>query len=244
MDSKEVNYDFAKAWDASQGDFAKHIANSIVAYNETNNKSFSSVYDICCGASNLLAEFHKLGFKCSGTETRQGMYEYSKEKLPEVTYYLTENMYDLPGKEKADIITCTHDIVNYLEEFSEWETLFKNVSKKLSKNGIFVFDFYTKFKLSNWNESTYKTTPSLDYLTTVKSGLYDKTMITYNYYINYNNYYVKTKDVVVESYFEFDQIMEALKRAGLKNIQIVDANLIKTEPNQYAERIYVVASHK
>lgn len=244
MDSKEVSYDFAKAWDASQGDFAKHIANSIVAYTETNNKSFSSVYDICCGSSNLLAEFHKLGFKCFGTETRQGMYDYSKDKLPEVTYYLTENMYDLPGKEKADIITCTHDIVNYLEEFSEWETLFKNVSKKLTKNGIFVFDFYSKYKLSNWNESTYKSTPSLDYLTTVKSGLYDKTMITYNYYINYNNYYVKTKDVVVESYFELDQILDALKRAGFKNVQIVDANLIKTEPNQYAERIYVVASHK
>jgi hypothetical protein len=69
-------------------------------------------------------------------------------------------------------------------------------------------------------------------------------MITYNYYINYNNYYVKTRDVVVESYFDFDKIMEGLKRAGFKNVQIVDANLTKTEPNQYAERIYVVASHK
>ena len=244
MDSKDISYDFAKAWDASQGNFAEHIANSIIAYTETNNNKYSSVYDIGCGASNLLAEFHKLGFKCSGTETRTGMYEYSKNKLPEVTFHFTENLYDLPGKEKADIITCTHDLVNYLEEFSEWEKLFENVSKKLSKKGIFVFDFYTKHKLSNWNESIYKSTPSLDYLTTVKSGIYDKTMITYNYYINYNNYYVKTKDVVVESYFEMDRIFEALKRAGLKNVQIVDANLIKTEPNQYAERIYVVASHK
>ena len=244
MDSKDISYDFAKAWDASQGNFAQTIANNIIAYNETNNKSFSSVYDICCGASNLLAEFHRLGFKCSGTETRQGMYEYSTQKLPEVKFYLTEKMYDLPGKEKPDIITCTHDLVNYLEEFNEWETLFKNVSKKLSKKGIFVFDFYSKFKLSNWNESTYKSTPSLDCLTTVKSGVYDKTVITYNYYINYNNYYVKTKDVVIESYFDLDKIVDALKKAGLKNVQIVDSNLTKTEPNEYAERIYIVASHK
>ena len=244
MDSKDINYDFAKAWDVSQGNFAKNIANSIISYKETNNKKFSSVYDICCGSSNLLAEFFSLGFKCYGTETRQSMYDYSINKLPEVTYYLTEKMYDLPGKDKADIITCTHDIVNYLEEFSEWETLFKNVSKKLSKNGIFVFDFYTKFKLENWNESSYKSTPSLDCLTTVKSGIYDKTMITYNYYINYNNYYVKTKDVVIESYYELEQIVEALKQAGLKNVQIVDANLIPIEANKYADRIYIVASHK
>lgn len=244
MDSKEINYDFAKAWDSSQGDFAKNIANRILAFNETNNKKFSSIYDICCGSSNLLEVFFHQGMKCYGTETRQGMFDYSKEKLPGVTYFLTKNMYEMPGKEKVDIVTCTHDIVNYLEDFEDWETLFKNVSKKLTKNGIFVFDFYSKFKLSNWNESTYKSSPSLDCLTNIKSGVYDKTVITYTYYINYNNYYAKTKDIVIESYFELDKITEALKKAGLKKVQIVDQNLNPTTPNEYAERIYIIASHK
>ncbi len=244
MDSKEINYDFAKAWDSSQGDFAKNIANRILAFNETNNKKFSSIYDICCGSSNLLEVFFHQGMKCYGTETRQGMFDYSKEKLPGVTYFLTKNMYEMPGKEKVDIVTCTHDIVNYLEDFEDWETLFKNASKKLTKNGIFVFDFYSKFKLSNWNESTYKSSPSLDCLTNIKSGVYDKTVITYTYYINYNNYYAKTKDIVIESYFELDKITEALKKAGLKKVQIVDQNLNPTTPNEYAERIYIIASHK
>lgn len=244
MDSIDVNYDFAKAWDLSQGDFATNIANRILAYAESNNKSFKSIYDICCGASNLLAIFDKCGYKCFGTETRKGMIEYSKQKLPNITYFLTKNIYDMPGKEKADVITCTHDIVNYLEDFNEWEQLFKNVEKKLTKNGIFVFDFYTKFKLSNWNESTYKSFPHLDCLTTVKSGVYDKTVINYTYYINYQNYYVKTKDIVIESYFELEKIVGALKSAGLKKVQIVDSHLNPTEYNQYAERIYIIASHK
>lgn len=244
MDSKEINYDFAKAWDVSQGDFAKNIANKIISYNEINNKKFKSIYDICCGSSNLLKEFYDNGFTCYGTETRQGMFDYSKEKLPNITYYLTQKMNEMPGKNKVDIVTCTHDIVNYFEDFSDWETLFKNVSKKLNKNGIFVFDFYSKFKLSNWNESTFKSTPNLDCLTTVKSGVYDKTIITYTYYINYNNYYMKTKDIVVECYYELDKIVNALKKAGLKNVQIVDSNLNPVEPSEYAERIYVIASHK
>lgn len=244
MDSKEINYDFAKAWDSSQGDFAKNIANRILALNEIKNKKLGSIYDICCGSSNLLEVFFHQGMKCYGTETRQGMFDYSKEKLPGVTYFLTKNMYEMPGKEKVDIVTCTHDIVNYLEDFEDWETLFKNVSKKLTKNGIFVFDFYSKFKLSNWNESTYKSSPSLDCLTNIKSGVYDKTVITYTYYINYNNYYAKTKDIVIESYFELDKITEALKKAGLKKVQIVDQNLNPTTPNEYAERIYIIASHK
>ncbi len=244
MDSKDVNYDFAKAWDLCQGDFATNIANRILALNEEKKHKFTSIYDVCCGASNLLQVFDERGFKCYGTETRQGMFDYSKEKLPNVTYYLTEKMNDMPGKEKVDIVTCTHDLINYFEEFGDWEKLFKNVAKKLNKHGIFVFDFYTKFKLSNWNESTFKSTPSLDYLTTVKSGVYDKTVITYTYYINYHNYYVKTKDIAIESYYEINKVIEALKKAGLKNVQVVDSNLNPTDPSEYAERIYIVASHK
>ena len=244
MDSKELSYDFAKAWDLSQGEFAQNIANRILAYKEANNKNFKSVYDICCGSSNLLSVLHDCGFICYGTETSQGMYEYSKNKIPDATYFLTEKISDLPGKEKVDIITCTHDVINYFEEFDECKQLFKNVSKKLNKHGIFIFDFYSKFKLTNWNESTYKSSPTLDCLTTVKSGVYDKTVLTYTYYINYNNYYIKTKDIITESYYELETITNALKEVGLKNIQIVDSNLNPIEYNQYAERIYIIASHK
>ena len=244
MDSNQVNYDFAKAWDLNQGDFAEGIAQNIINFASVHNRKIQTVYDVCCGASNLIGVFEAKGYKCFGTETRQGMYDYSKEKLPNVTYYLTEKMNDMPGKEKVDIVTCTHDLINYFESFADWEKLFKNVAKKLNKHGIFVFDFYTKFKLSNWNESTYKSTPHLDYLTTVKSGVYDKTVITYTYYINYHNYYVKTKDIAIEAYYEIDKVIEALKKAGLKNVQVVDSNLNPTDPSEYAERIYIVASHK
>ena len=80
----------------------------------------------------------------------------------------------------------------------------------------------------------------------VKSGIYDKTVITYTYFINYNNYFIKTKDVVVESFYENDVIFEALRKAGFKNIQIVDHDLnpIDESSIQYAERIHVVAMKK
>ena len=244
MDSKEVNYDFAKSWDLNQGEFAQGIAHKIMAYNETNNKNFKSVYDICCGASNLLSVLSINGFKCFGTETREGMYEYSKDKLPEVTYFLTKNIYDLPGKEKVDLITCTHDIVNYLEDFKDWELLFKNVAKHLNKKGAFLFDFYTKQKLSNWNETTYTSGKYLDCLFNARSGIYDKTLLTYTYYINYDNFFIKTKDMIVECYFDVNRIVEALKKAGLKNVEFVDSNLNPIDLNEYQDRIYIIASRK
>lgn len=244
MDSNKVNYDFAKAWDISQGNFAGTMAQNIITFAANQNRKISSVLDVCCGASNLLGVFENQGLKCYGTETRQGFLDYSKEKHPEITYYLTEKMYDIPGRAKVDLITCTHDIVNYFESFENWEDFFKDVEKHLNKKGMFVFDFYTKHKLSNWNETTYKSADSLDYLMSVKSGVYDKTVITYTYFINYDSYMIKTKDVVVESYFENQQIFDALKKAGFKNVMIVDHELNQDSEFAYADRIHVVAMKK
>lgn len=246
MDSNQVNYDFAKAWDLSHGNFAEEIAQNIINFASVNNRKIQTVYDICCGASNLIGVFEQKGYKCVGSETRQGMYDYSKEHHPNTKYFLTENMYDVPGRIKADVITCTHDIVNYFENFSEWELFFKNVEKHLDKRGMFVFDFYTKHKLQNWNETTFKHSHTLDYLMNVKSGVYDKTVITYTYFINYDTHYIKTKDVVVESYFETQEILDALKRAGFKNVQIVDHNLqpLNGENIAYLDRIHVIAMKK
>lgn len=246
MDSNQVNYDFAKAWDLNQGDFAEGIAQNIINFASVHNRKIQTVYDVCCGASNLIGVFEAKGYKCFGTETRQGMYDYSKEKHPNTTYFLTKNMYDVPGKHKVDVITCTHDIVNYFENFAQWEEFFANVEKRLDKKGMFIFDFYTKHKLKDWNETTYKHTHHLDYLMNVKSGVYDKTVITYTYFINYDQYYIKTRDVVVESYFDNQTIFDALKKAGFKNIQIVDHNLapVSGENLEYTDRIHVIAMKK
>ena len=50
-----------------------------------------------------------------------------KEKHPEITYFLTEKMYDVPGKQKVDLITCTHDVVNYFENWENWEEFFEDI---------------------------------------------------------------------------------------------------------------------
>lgn len=245
MSSNQIDVDFAKAWDLSHGHFSKGIAERIIEFARENKIKIKSALDICCGASNLLDIFNNHGIKCAGTETRQGMIDYSKEKYPDISFYLTKNMYDIPSRAKVDLITCNHDIVNYFETFDEWKEFFKSVSKHLSGHGMFVFDFYTKYKLKDWKETTYSTSEWLDCLTDVKAGVYDKTIITYTYYINYNDHMVKTKDIVVESYYENDAILNELKAAGFKKIMIVNENLDPvTEGHDYLERMHIVALKK
>ena len=244
MSSNQIDVEFAKSWDLSHGHFSKGIAEKILEFADENKIKIKTALDICCGASNLLEVFNNHGIKCAGTETRQGMIDYSKEKCPEIAYFLTKNMYDIPAKAKADLITCNHDIVNYFENFDEWKLFFKDVSKHLSSNGMFVFDFYTKYKLNGWKETTYSSSEWLDCITSVKPGLYDKTIITYTYFINSGDHMIKTKDIVVENCYDNKLIIDELKKAGFKKIIITDEKLNPIEPNDYIERMHVIALKK
>lgn len=244
MSSNQIDVEFAKSWDLSHGHYSKGIAEKILSFADEKKLKIKSALDICCGASNLLEVFKNNGIKCEGTETREGMIEYSKEKLPEITYHLTKNMYDFPTKSKVDLITCNHDIVNYFETFDEWKTFFKNASKHLNGHGAFIFDYYTKSKLKDWTETTYTTSEWLDCLTNVKPSRYDKTIITYTYFINRGDHMVKTKDIVVESYYDNNTILEELKNAGFKKILVTDENFNQIEPSEYIERMHIVAFKK
>ena len=169
----QIDIDFARAWDNSQGSFSAGIANRILSFANNNNKKIKSALDICCGASNLLNIFHQNGISCAGTETRQGMIDFPKEKYPEIEFFKTEMMSEFPTKQKYDLITCNHDIVNYFENFDEWREFFKEAYKHLNNGGMFVFDYYTKRKLQDWNETIFFSSEWLDYITEVKSGIYD-----------------------------------------------------------------------
>ena len=244
METNQIDLDFAKAWDKSQGNFSKDLALNILNYSNQNKLKISTALDICCGTSNFLNEINSAGAICFGTEIDQSMIDYSKEKYPSLTFQLTNSVHDFKFKTKFDLITCNHDMINYLESFDEWINLFKNAMKHLNKHGVFIFDFYTKNKLKDWNETTFSTTDSLDCLLNVKSGLFDKTVLSYTYYINYEDYMIKTKSITTECYYETQTILDALKKVGFKNVSLVDENLNPLTDIDSAERIHVIAKRK
>lgn len=244
MESYQVDLDFAKAWDTSQGDFSKNLAHNIVRFIKENKIKVESALDVCCGTSNFLDILNKEGIVCSGTEIDKSMIDYSTEKCPSITYQLTENIYGFNFKKKFDLITCNHDMVNYLENFNEWTKLFENAIKNLNKHGMFIFDFYTKNKLKDWTETSFSSTENLDCLLNVKSGLFDKTVLSYTYYINYQDYMIKTKSITTECYYETQIIVDSLKKVGFKNVSLVDSELKPLTDTESAERIFVIAKRK
>ena len=244
MKSNQLDLDFAKAWDNNQGNFSNNLAKNIIGYTQAKNKQIKNALDICFGTANFLRVLNDNGIECYGTEIDKSMLDYSFQKYPNMKFSLAKNIYDIPIRKKFDLITCNHDMINYLENFDEWKMLFKNVEKHLEKNGLFIFDYYSKYKLKDWTETNFTSSEWLDCLTTIKSGIYDKTVLNYTYYINYKEYYVKTKSIVVECYYENKDIVEALNKCGFRVVYLVDSNLEDLENPDYAERVHVIAMKK
>jgi len=170
------------------------------------------------------------------------MIDFSKEKYPNITFNIAKQVNDISIKGKFDIITCNHDVVNMQEKFSEWQDMFKKVYSSLSKNGIFMFDYYTKKKLENWKETIYKESSSMYHIRNIKKGMDNKCIINEIYYIkNDQNLYHKSFDILVESYFENELIVKALQTAGFKQISLLDFSLEPVVNPSERNRMHIIA---
>lgn len=233
---------YAAAWSADQGGFSYQLAQNLLAYLNKNNIGAKTCLDICSGTGEFLSYFAKAGFACAGTEIAQSMIDFSKEKYPNITFKIAKSVNDISIKGKFDVITCNHDVVNMQEKFSEWQDMFKNVYSSLSKGGVFMFDYYTKKKLENWNEVCFEESDTMDHVRNIKKGMDNKCVINEIYYIkNEQNLYQKTFDVLVEAYFENELIVDALKKAGFKDVSLLDFALEPIANAEERNRIHVIA---
>jgi len=239
--SQSFDKNYAAAWSMNEGGFSYQLAQNLLAYLKKNKISVKSCMDICSGTGEFLGHLEKAGIKCSGSEVAKSMIEYSKERFKNMSFTLTKEIYEVP-KGKYSLITCNHDMVNMMERFDNWKTLFKNAHSSLEKGGIFMFDYYTRNKLENWNEVTFEESDNIDHVSTVKKGMDNKCIRNNIYYIKNNEgLYNKTFDIIVDSYFENSEIVEALKKAGFKTVELCDFSLSPIANPDVRNRVHVIA---
>lgn len=236
--------DYAKAWSINEGGFSSQVATNLVKMQQKGKMKFSSCLDILCGTGEYLNIMAKNGIKVAGTEIAPSMREVAQKAVPSADIYLTPNIQDFKVKGKFDLITCNHDCVNFMEKFSDWEKFFSNAYASLNKGGYLVFDFYTKKKLQDWVEIRHEETSNMDYIKDIKPGIDNKCIMKEIYYIRENgDTYTKTFDILVESYFENEEIFKAVKNAKFKEIYATDIefNELSKPELEHRNRIHVIA---
>ena len=262
--NKESNFDkaFAIAWNENQGTYSQNLAKKILKFIKLQDLKVQSVLDICCGSANFLNEMKSNGMSCTGTEILDSYVEYNKSKYPNMSFFKTEKIDELDHLGMFDLISCNHDVINMLSSLDEWEIFFKNVYKHLANGGLFVFDYYTKRKLKDWNETFCDSNEKIDYIKNVVCDGVAKTSISNIYYINLvskskdtsvsafdreyklsdlDSRYKKAEDTMVEYYFDNQDIISRIKSAGYRYLITTDANLSPISMIDDVNRMHIIA---
>lgn len=253
---------FAMAWNENQGNYSQNLAKKILKFIKLQDLKVNSVLDICCGSANFLNEMQSNGKQCTGTEILDSYVEYNKTKYPNIKFFKTSEIDNLDGLETYDLISCNHDVVNMLPTLEDWGNFFKNVYKHLNNGGLFIFDYYTKRKLKDWNETFFDSNEKIDYIKNVVCDGVAKTSISNIYYINlvtktkdtsvsafdrqyelndYDSKYKKAEDTQVEYYFDNQDILTKIKQAGYRYLITTDANLSPISMIEDVNRMHIIA---
>lgn len=234
---------YAEAWSRKQGGFSTKLANNLIKYLKNNRREIRSALDICSGSGEFISILRNITVDCLGVDVADGYLTYAQSHHGDVEFKKVENLYEFKLKRKFDLISCNRDVVNMFTSFSKWETFFDTAYAHLNKNGIFMFDFYTEKKLSSWEETIFEQGDDLDYVSKVSQNNGLCVMNDVYYLKESSTYYRKSADVMVEAWFKLDDILNALKESGFKNIKLVDINLeeLSSEEIEKASRLHIIA---
>ena len=105
--------------------------------------------ELGCGTGTLTELLSECGFDMIGIDNSPDMLEIAMEKRIESGHdilYLLQNMqeFELYGTVRAIVSVC--DCVNYVTEKNELQEVFRLVNNYLDPQGIFIFDFNTRYK--------------------------------------------------------------------------------------------------
>ena len=92
------------------------------------------ILDFGCGTGIYAKNLTKKGAKVHGFDISREMLNIAKKYAPEATFKQGSG-YDIPFNEEFDIVIASL----VLDYFKDWNKVFKNVKRRLKKNGIFVF---------------------------------------------------------------------------------------------------------
>lgn len=206
------------------------------------------VLDLGCGTGSLTEILATKGYDMIGADGSAEMLEIAMEKKAQSGHdilYLLQDMreFELYGTVRAVVSVC--DCVNYITDEKELEQVFRLVNNYLDPEGIFIFDFNTKYKYKEilgeqtiaedredcsfiWDNYYYEDESMNEYELTLFIKEQD------------SNLYRKYQEMHYQKAYTLDAMRELVEWSGLEFVTAYDAYTRKA-PTETSERICVVA---
>ncbi|MEH7223182.1 class I SAM-dependent methyltransferase [Bacillus sp. JJ1566] len=220
------------------------VKEKLKQFNKTSNLR---VLDIGCGTGEIAIRLAQAGFEVVGVDLSEDMLAVANHKAMEagvqVEFY-QQNMVEISGFDPFDLIVIFCDSLNYLHKEEEVQKTFENVFQLLKKDGLFLFDVHSVFKM----DSIFMDAPFV--------SVDDKVSYIWNCYSGEHPHSVEhdlsffVKNEHNEDYTRFDEFHEQrtypikiyqnwLEESGFK-VQDIQADF-KDSVQETSERILITA---
>ncbi|KNF07466.1 putative methyltransferase [Gottschalkia purinilytica] len=211
------------------------------------NKKPDKILEMACGTGNLTKYLCEEIRDVTCFDLSDEMLTVAYDKLQ---YYnnvdiLKQNMIDFNlNKKEFESIICCCDSINYITDESELYKVFENTYKHLTKNGLFIFDINSYYKLKYIiGENTFiEDTDEVFY--TWENEFIEEESLCYFYltfFMKENEKYIRFDETHIEKAYTENQLKNMLKKVGFSKVDTYDAfNFYNV--SEKSERIFFIAS--
>ncbi len=240
--------DFAFTYDSLTEDVDyKKRTEYILSLFEKYDRKPTLMLDLCCGTGSFAIEFSKRNIQVIGNDISEDMLSVAREKTQKENLdvlYLCQTAEELDLYGTVDGAVCLMDSLNHITDYTAFCKALSNVSLFLEKDRLFIFDVNTLYKAEKiLGNNTFVSEEENIYL--VWQNSFDKDSntneILLDFFIqNEDGTYERTSEDIIERAYTNEEIMNALKTAGLKAEAVFD-DLTENKPTKTSERIFYVA---
>lgn len=126
----------------------KHIEELI----EKSGSNVKNILELACGTGNITIPLAKKGYDIAGIDISESMLDvalFKSEKMNVPLVLLEQDIIDLDfDLYDLDCVLCACDGFNYITSTEDLEKIFKKIYELLKKNGVFIFDISSYYKIS------------------------------------------------------------------------------------------------
>ncbi len=218
----------------------KYLKYILYYYDKDPNK----IMELACGTGNMMKYFSSEAEKIFGIDKSEDMLAIAQNKFRENKNVKLFNT-DMSRKIKYDnfdFIYSIFDSMNYILKFDELMNVFKNVFLNLDKEGIFVFDINTEYRLMDIVEGTKKLQGAFYtcYWEDTVDKKNEKWIVELNIYLDRGNEIENFTETHIETSYPLEKIKKGLLNIGFQQVDYYRSFTFKKgDPKN--NRIYFVA---
>jgi len=205
-----------------------------------------TVVDLACGTGNTLLPLVRRGYQASGVDLSPEMVAMAKEKADsnglEADFFVAD-MRVFVSPQPVDLVTCFHDGLNYLAEYSDLVKTFQRVEQSLVPGGLFVFDLNAVIWLSGTQSGV--TVIEEEDLTLIFNSAYHDDQYAWEVrltcFAREGAFYRKFTEIHREKAYQAPAVQGALQEAGLIPLAVYDAFSFDPPAGESKRHFYVAA---